>query len=566
MDESIKAMTEEEREALSMLSDFSLRSSVIDEAINEYLPHYGLYHKEGTHQTAFCTSCRQEFKLFGNADCYTVRTAATGKAKHGERDQCALCGKMITYLADGKGRRGICDYQNFIVFEAVSETQLLAKCIRVRQTFENPDSGRYFADVSSEIFDHSYSEVARYYFEIGKKPLKFIKKSVFTGFEWQTGWRKCSRFSEPVFVQSPFGMGDNSYIIIREEEIYSTQFGYMVQEGAKYIASSHKYAQLSCMLITMLGSYCTKPQLEYILKAGFPDIVESVLSHQLCGLRLNWKSNDLKKVLGMNKAEIKALKGWSAMQIANYKEIRKIDRKAELDDVVAILSRIAPSGNYMYFFVRDELIKGRGETCRSVRRYLDKCGASLRDWKDYIDQCRQLEYDLYDPAVYKPRDLLAAHERLTAIIKIRAAEELEQKIAELSEERMMYRYYDSDFDLVIREPVSVQEIIDEGKELCHCVAGYSDRHVRGDLTILFIRKAEDPLTPFYTMEISNLGKIVQCRGYRNNREIPKPKYISDLESRYQKYLNEIFPAIEEKREELKKKQKKIHKKKARKTA
>lgn len=565
MDESIKAMTQEEQDALSMFSDFVLTTSVLDKAVDEYLPHYGLFHKEGKHQTAFCTHCRQEFKLYSGSDWYTVRTAATGKAKHGERDQCALCGYMITYLADGRGRRGINDYQNFIVFEAVSETQLLAKCIRVSQRFANPDSGKYFADVSSEIFDYSYYEVARYYFEVGKKPLKFIRKSVFTGFEWQEGWKKCSRFSEPVFVMSPYGGGDNSYIILGEEEIYSTQFGYMVQEAAQYISSAHRYTTLSNMLITLLGSYCTKPQLEYILKAGFPDIVESVLSHQLCGLRLNWKSNDLKKVLGMNKAEIKALKGWSTMQIVNYRELRKIDKRAELDDIVALLSKIAPSGNYMYYFVRDELIRDRGETCRSVRRYLDKCKASLRDWKDYLDQCRQLEYDLYDPAIYKPRDLLAVHERLTTIIKVRAAEELEQKIAELSDERRMYRYYDSDYDIFIREPVSVQEIIDEGKALMHCVAGYSDRHVRGDLTILFIRKAEDPLSPFYTMEVSNLGKIVQCRGYHNNREIPKPKYISDFERKYQNYLNEIYPVIEAKRKEAEKKKKKIQKK-ARKSA
>lgn len=566
MDESIRYMNHEEQEALAVLSGFVFKSEVLDEIIDKYMPHYGLYHKEGNHQTAFCTHCRQEFKIFGDSDCFTVRTAAVGKAKHGERDKCALCGKTITYLADGKGRRNIADYNNFIVFEAVSETQLLAKCIRIKQQFLNPDSGRFFADIDSEIFEYSFYECAKYYFEIGKTPLKFILKSKYTLDGWEYSWKKASKFTEPVFVQSPFGGADNSYYLIQDDEIDNTQFRYIMKEISELSSDqSYRYRHLSSMTVSVLGEYCTHPQIEYLMKAGFHQIVEDKMAHTLCGLRLNWKSNNLKKILGLTAAEIEMLRGWATLEIAHYKELKKYDRKSAPQEIKAVLSRTVASGYQLYYFVRDDLITKYGETCRSIDRYISKGTASLRDWKDYLDQCRQLEYDLEDPAIWKPRDLAGAHERLTQIIKTRATEELECKIRELAEERALYTFYDEEYDLIIRAPESVQEIIDEGKALVHCVAGYADRHVRGQLTILFIRKAEEPDVPFYTMEVSDIFYIVQCRGYKNNRTVPKPKYIEDFEKKYEKYLDEIEPVIEKMRADREKEIKKINKK-SRKTA
>ena len=42
------------------------------------------------------------------------------------------------------------------------------------------------------------------------------------------------------------------------------------------------------------------------------------------------------------------------------------------------------------------------------------------------------------------------------------------------------------------------------------------------------------------MEVDTSGKIIQCRGYGNNRTVPKPQEIFDFEIEYQKYLDKVF--------------------------
>ena len=68
---------------------------------------------------------------------------------------------------------------------------------------------------------------------------------------------------------------------------------------------------------------------------------------------------------------------------------------------------------------------------------------------------------------------------------------------------------------MIVAPVEVQEILNEGKALHHCVGSYVDKVIKGETAILFIRNINDPETPFYTLEYRK-GQIIQCRGNRND--------------------------------------------------
>ena len=70
------------------------------------------------------------------------------------------------------------------------------------------------------------------------------------------------------------------------------------------------------------------------------------------------------------------------------------------------------------------------------------------------------------------------------------------------------------------------------------------RHAHGKLHIMFLRKASEPHMPYYTIEVSISGKIVQCRGYKNNMVKnggqEKPQEIIDFEKEYQQYLYRVF--------------------------
>lgn len=88
--------------------------------------------------------------------------------------------------------------------------------------------------------------------------------------------------------------------------------------------------------------------------------------------------------------------------------------------------------------------------------------------------------------------------------------------------------------LMIRLPRDAGEIRREGELQHHCVATYIDRVERHETLILFVRKIEDPDTPFYTMEWKD-GKVAQCRGMRNADMTPEVKaFVSAFERKMQK--------------------------------
>ena len=61
----------------------------------------------------------------------------------------------------------------------------------------------------------------------------------------------------------------------------------------------------------------------------------------------------------------------------------------------------------------------------------------------------------------------------------------------------------------------------------HCVATYIDQVAKGETTILFLRKKQDPETPFYTMEVNN-GVMIQCRAKYNGDMTEEVKEFVEL--------------------------------------
>ena len=120
----------------------------------------------------------------------------------------------------------------------------------------------------------------------------------------------------------------------------------------------------------------------------------------------------------------------------------------------------------------------------------------------------------------RPRDLKARHDELTDILQKQkdalAAEEMERQFPEVrpvcDRIRAVYEYSDGVHTVIV--PRGVADIVREGRLLSHCVASnerYMDRIADGESYILFLRRAEAPDTPWYTMEVEPGGKIRQLR-------------------------------------------------------
>ena len=123
-------------------------------------------------------------------------------------------------------------------------------------------------------------------------------------------------------------------------------------------------------------------------------------------------------------------------------------------------------------------------------------------------------------------DVVRLHDGITNLYNAMRTEimdannkEKEEKMKKLDEKRKKV-FESEDEEFIIRLPLKLSEIVEEGSKLSHCVGGYTDRHATGSTTILFLRKKNDVNKPFYTIECHGTDPkkgitVSQIHGYGN---------------------------------------------------
>lgn len=339
-------------------------------------------------------------------------------------------------------------------------------------------------------------------------------------------WKIYKEFREPVFCQSGYAYTfDNSYCILNADAIKK---------------SCMKYAPVSLhtsrLFMSWLQLFVRHPNAEYLVKAGYGYLIEehdnifyggkAKLEADIC---INWKSNNLLKMLDLNRSEFKALQGREKKYRA-YRLWRYYHPKYKIDELLMIAEAFGVESG-----TAESLTQDTGITLKRLSRYLAENNVRRNDYRDYIEQCKKLKYNIHDTAVAMPHDFQTMHTRCSNIIKYGNSDGLTAIFNQNMEQRKQLEY-DNDI-LLIRQPDNFNEIVDEGSKLQHCVGGYAERHSLGKLHIMFIRRKDDPEKPYYTMEVSKEGKIVQVRGEHNRAPVEEvEKLIQD----YKIYLDKLY--------------------------
>lgn len=345
------------------------------------------------------------------------------------------------------------------------------------------------------------------------------------GSETGTRWTVRSEFREPVFCSHSYGYTfNNTYAVINIKAIDKSDMRY--SQYQKYTGS---------LLISYLHLYCKHPNLEYLMKQGFELIEEYCTGYWggACKLQLssliNWKTNNMLNMLGINREEFKVLRE-SPHVYERYIGWRDEFPKMKPADLMHLAEVFRSEHGTLARFVECTNL-----TPQRIARYLSENQVCTRDYSDYLQQCAKLNYDLHDTAISMPHDFSAMHERLSAIIQYQHNERVKQEFTAHMADRSVLEFALE--DLMIIQPKCIEDITAEGAALNHCVGGYAERHAAGKLHILFIRTADKPDVPYYTMEVSAAGEIVQVRG-ANNRA--PGKAVSRLVEAYRAYLAKIF--------------------------
>lgn len=112
-----------------------------------------------------------------------------------------------------------------------------------------------------------------------------------------------------------------------------------------------------------------------------------------------------------------------------------------------------------------------------------------------------------------PQNIEKSHYIISKNYKVNNSEELKLKFKEKAKSMLKMEVIDKDFSLIV--PKTVEDMIEEGNLLHHCVASYCKKVVMGEANVLFFRSTAAPNVPFVTIELDDYKNIVQAKGSWN---------------------------------------------------
>ena len=311
--------------------------------------------------------------------------------------------------------------------------------------------------------------------------------------------------------------------------------------------------------IELLTAACFYPrQIEWLVKLGLGEAVADLVGRGVKNAALiRWEAEKPKEFLRCTRQE--ALDVTEDKSIHRPLDVLKLyvlqkDKPAKMTlESAAFFAQACPDGKSQREMLN--LLTQHGVHAEKMMRYLQQAGAVATEGKgrpvsdrevtrlymDYLDAARNCGMDMENPLILMPRDLVEKHDRVTAAWSAIQRQLREAVKAEAYRKRLhtlveKYLFWTDDF--LIRAPVNADEIVDEGEALKHCVGGYTDRHLSGATTILFLRRRDKPHTPLATIEM-NGNRIMQVHGYRN--EIDPCAENPEMVSARELYKNVLDP-------------------------
>jgi hypothetical protein len=364
----------------------------------------------------------------------------------------------------------------------------------------------------------------------------------------------------PLRIYEPFSDNNRSngdYILFGCDEVKKSPFKYCkFDEYCNNHNAEMRFLTLCCIL---------PRQVEMLMKTGMSEVITDLIFRKKWNAAaFKWEEEDPLTSFDLDRNEMKAYLETkkNADTLAQYKQFRRKGIKCEVAD----LDKIYEISTYKAKDIVRDLKNWKVEPARWLA-YIDKAHKSVNAkaksgacgrygprmlgkseivqyWLDYLHAAEKLGYDLKNPLVQMPRDLYEKHDEATGVVnamleaerkKEAARQKRKQRAADkkaAEEVKKRVKKYEFCYGGFITSiPLTYDEVITEGKKLKHCVGGYAERHMRGVLTIVFLRKESAPDKPLVTIEMN--GKtMVQLHGYDNDKKakmLPEEKYKDFLD-------------------------------------
>ena len=297
-----------------------------------------------------------------------------------------------------------------------------------------------------------------------------------------------------------------------------------------------------------LSGLAEAPYLERFIKAGLKHLTLDALN---CRIEVS-ESHSLAKSLGIDGNRLGRLRNNDGGELfLIWMRYEKKKRKNIVDSVICYFEEqdIRPEN---IKFIQDRMSELR--ICNYLKRQYALTNRPplelLSTWQDYLNMSKRLKRDITLEIFYKPKNLVESHDEVLQLcedknITLQAVDIAKvypdvDAICESIKEK--YEYRDQKYVLLI--PNRIEDIIQEGRALRHCIRfsdDYYERIQRRESYIAFLRKADQPEKAFYTLEFEPDGTVRQKRTSGDRQNVDFNQAVSFIK----KWQKAIQPRLTE---------------------
>lgn len=492
-----------------------------------------------------CTYC----KKIGAVDRKIIRL------RNNEEGKCPFCGSPVTIKAKGRLAYQNRDERWFAYIDPTEDGFVFRYFYAVRSLRND----KYI----SGIVNKSWTE--EYIHERSRAIYAFPKgKPVYTSYEWGVYKQR----GEERWCPDQGKWNCMECVLYPGNLPQAWEHTPMKYSGLEYLSSNAPTSV--CRYEDAIKGYMKYPKLEWICKMGLNNLAVHLINYEcreyFSGVgKVNLNADTIYRILGLNKVNTRILQQIDGgtyhlrlLQVAesiglqfkpeqleeyyntfecNTDLLKQSGRKVSLHKIVRYIAKESKE----YSMVELGCMSAYSRYHERVDPVIERQRNMARDWLEYLDWCKELKYDTDNMFIYMPKNFKTVHDRTATEYRAlqdkkaaaekrrreaaarRAMKKTKKALAEiLGQNDGTDAFAIKGKGLILIVPKTGDEIRAEGAALHHCVGGYVERVAKGETSIFFIRKADSPDKPYFTLEWKD-NDIVQCRGLHNCGMPPEVK-------------------------------------------
>ncbi len=472
---------------------------------DDYLPQYIYFNGDNN----ICTKCGNEVEV-------PVK-------KHNKIVKCPVCGSEVKLINKKIRKKPIEDHEWVVVPEILDGDY---NCLR------------YFLAERSKSGEVCINEMARAFFsETFEKPRYF--EMVYDYDTKKYYWKESYRY---YFSDVGFMGRRNSYF-----NGYAVPYKGMAEfvgRYYKYFPSDSKFfKEKGAFWVGFMTDTKTKAATyEVLLKNGYIKVADEYSGWGYYTMRnINYNGKNIPEIFDISRYDVKLL--GEDPYYKDIKELKKLNManityKSKEDE------RIRETFGELLNISDSELEFLSSKTfakCRYIKEqsYGDK-REFLSEYMHYLSIAKRLGYEM-NKIVLFPKDFRKADMKMSAEYKIlmdKLEEETRKKLNKtfgntvnnikkaMMNSDVIKEFMTGSKGLLVKVPETPEELEQEHKALANCLHTYKEKMAKGESTIFFIRRVEEPDKAYFAMEYMD-GKIKQVHGYANCNATPEVKQFAE---------------------------------------